>query len=109
TPLSVMVEYEHRRCWIEQYHEEAKGELGWDQYQGRVWERFHRHAQTVMLADSFLVWLEFRQCEQQRRPGFRRAAFPPCRDARRVSLPAVHRAIIEWLRVEVSVNYVAVA
>ena len=40
TPLVKMVEYEHRRCWIEQYHEEAKGELGWDQHQGRVSRKF---------------------------------------------------------------------
>src|SRR3954465_8318164 len=34
-PLEAMVEYAHRRHWVEQYHEEAKGLLGWDQYQGR--------------------------------------------------------------------------
>jgi len=77
TPLAIMVEYQHRRCWVEQYHEEAKGELGWDQHQGRVWESFHRHAVTIMLAYSFLVWLEFQQRAQQRRPGFPRAAFSP--------------------------------
>jgi SRSO17 transposase len=77
TPLVKLVEYEHRRCWIEQYHEEAKGELGWDQHQGRVWESFHRHALTVMLAYSFLVWLEYRQRTQQRRPGLSRPAFSP--------------------------------
>jgi SRSO17 transposase len=31
TPLAVLVEYAHRRHWVEQYHEEAKTELGWDQ------------------------------------------------------------------------------
>jgi len=86
TPLEVMVEYEHRRCWVEQYHEEAEGELGWDQHQGRVRESFHRHAATVMLAYSFLVWLEFRQRAQQRRPGFPRAAFSP--SPRRAAGPA---------------------
>jgi hypothetical protein len=35
TPRARMVEYAHRRHWVEQYHEEAKTELGWDQYQGR--------------------------------------------------------------------------
>jgi hypothetical protein len=30
TPLAVLVEYAHRRHWVEQYHEEAKTELGWD-------------------------------------------------------------------------------
>jgi SRSO17 transposase len=60
TPLAMMVEYAHRRHWVEQYHEEAKTELGWDQYQGRRWDGFHRHALTVMLSYSFLVWLEAR-------------------------------------------------
>jgi SRSO17 transposase len=49
-PLESMVEYAHRRHWVEQYHEEAKGLLGWDQYQGRQWHGFHRHAVSVMLA-----------------------------------------------------------
>jgi SRSO17 transposase len=77
TPLSVMVEYAHRRHWVEQYHEEAKTELGWDQYQGRRWDGFHRQAVTVMLSFSFLVWLEWH--ERQRRPGSGRprAAFSP--------------------------------
>jgi SRSO17 transposase len=53
--LATMVEYAHRRHWVERYHEEAKGLLGWDQYQGRLWPGFHRHAVSVMLAYSFLV------------------------------------------------------
>jgi SRSO17 transposase len=77
TPLQVMVEYTHRRYWVEQYHEEAKGELGWDQYQGRRWDGFHRHAVTVMLSYSFLVWLEGQQRQAQRRPGAPRGAFSP--------------------------------
>jgi DDE superfamily endonuclease len=32
--LGRLVEDAHRRHWVEQYHEEAKGLLGWDQYQG---------------------------------------------------------------------------
>jgi len=77
TPLPVLVEYAHRRHWVEQYHEEAKTELGWDQYQGRRWDGFHRHALTVMLSYSFLVWLEWRErthCPGSGRP---RAAFSP--------------------------------
>lgn len=77
TPLAQLVEYEHRRCWIEQYHEEAKGELGWDQHQGRVWESFHRHAATVMLAYSFLVWLEYQQRVRTASVGRPRPAFSP--------------------------------
>jgi len=77
TPLGVMVEYTHRRFWVEQYHEEGKGELGWDQHQGRRWDSFHRHAVSVMLGYSFLVWLEWRQRQAQRRPGVPRGAFSP--------------------------------
>jgi len=54
-PLEELAGMAHRRQAIEQFHEEAKGELGWDQYQGRLWPGFHRHAVTVMLASSLLV------------------------------------------------------
>ena len=77
TPLEKLVEYAHRRHAIEQFHEEAKGELGWDQYQGRLWRGFHRHAITVMLAYSFLVWLELCQRSAQRGPGRPRDPFSP--------------------------------
>lgn len=77
TPLAVLVEYAQRRHWVEQYQEEAKTELGWDQYQGRRWDGFHRHALTVMLSYSFLVWLEWREREQHQGRGRPRAAFSP--------------------------------
>jgi len=49
-PLEVLAGYAHRRHAIEPFHEEATGEWGWDQYQGRLWPGFHRHAVTVLLA-----------------------------------------------------------
>jgi SRSO17 transposase len=70
----------HRRHAIEQFHEEAKGELGWDQYQGRLWPGFHRHAVTVMLAYSFLVWLERRERRRHQREGRRRNSISPSAD-----------------------------
>ena len=76
-PLGKLVGYAHRRHWVEQFYEEAKGLLGWDQYQGRLWSGFHRHAVTVMLAYSFLVWQEFRLRWTRPRPGRRRPAFSP--------------------------------
>jgi SRSO17 transposase len=76
-PLAVLVEYAHRRHWGEHYQEEAKTELGWDQYQGRRWDGFHRHAITVMLSYSFLVWLEGWEREQREVSGRPRAAFSP--------------------------------
>ena len=77
TPLTVMVEYTHRRYWVEQFHEEAKSLLGWDQYQGRLWHGFHRHAALVMLTYSFLVWLELREREHVQRRGRPRGVFSP--------------------------------
>jgi SRSO17 transposase len=77
TPVEELVAYAHRRHAIEQFHEEAKGELGWDHYQGRLWPGFHRHAVTVMLAYSFLVWLERRQRQTRRRRGRPRDLFSP--------------------------------
>jgi SRSO17 transposase len=99
-PLERLVEYAHRRHWVEQYHEEAKGLLGWDQYQGRLWPGFHRHAVTVMLAYSFLVWQEWRQRQERARSGRPRRPFSPRPDRRRLSLPEVHRQICDWLRLE---------
>jgi SRSO17 transposase len=75
--LERLVEYAHRRHWVEQYHEEAKGLLGWDQYQGRLWPGFHRHAVTVLLAYSFLVWQEWQRRPERARPGRPRRAFSP--------------------------------
>jgi SRSO17 transposase len=75
--LEEMVDYAHRRHAIEQFHEEAKGELGWDQDQGRLWPGFHRHAVTVMLALSFLLWLELRQRHSHPHRGRPRDPFSP--------------------------------
>lgn len=61
---------------------------------------FQRHAVTVMLSHSFLVWLEWQQRQARSLRGPPRGAFPPRQDRRRVSLPEMHRYIIEWLRFE---------
>jgi SRSO17 transposase len=73
--LPTLVGYAHRRHWVEQYHEESKGLLGWDQYQGRLWTGFHRNSVLVMLAYSFLVWQEWQERPQARRRGRPRRPF----------------------------------
>lgn len=80
TSLDALAGLAHRRHAIEQFHEEAKGELGWDQYQGRLWPGFHRHTVTVMLAYSFLVWLERQQRRRAKHQGRRGDPFPPSAD-----------------------------
>jgi SRSO17 transposase len=76
-PLGRLVEYAHRRHWVEKYHEEAKGLLGWDQYQGRLWQGFHRNSVLVMLAYSFLVRQEWAGRQQVSRRGRKRRPFSP--------------------------------
>jgi SRSO17 transposase len=54
TPVPRLVELAHARWAIEQFYEDAKGECGLDDYQGRRWDGLHRHLALVMLAYSFL-------------------------------------------------------
>lgn len=49
------MELAHSRWPIEQFYEDAKGECGLDDYQGRRWDGLHRHLALVMLAYSFLA------------------------------------------------------
>lgn len=56
TPLRHLVLLAHSRWVVEQFYEDAKGECGLDEYQGRRWDGLHRHLALVMLAYSFLVW-----------------------------------------------------
>jgi SRSO17 transposase len=76
-PLAKLVEYAHRRYGVEQFHEEAKGLLGWDQYQGRLWPGFHRNSVLVLLAYSFLVQQEWAQRQRVSRRGRKRRPFSP--------------------------------
>ncbi len=55
TPLQRLVERAHARWTIEQFYEDAKGECGLDEYQGRRWDGLHRHVALVMRAYSFLI------------------------------------------------------
>jgi SRSO17 transposase len=77
TPLAEMVEYAHRRYGVEQFHQESKTLLGWDQYQGRLWPGFHRNSVLVMLAYSFLVLQEWQQRQKVTLRGRPRRAFSP--------------------------------
>jgi len=55
TALERLVTIAHARWTIEQFYEDAKGECGLDDYQGRRWEGLHRHLALVMLTYSFLM------------------------------------------------------
>jgi SRSO17 transposase len=53
--LDDLVGLAHVRWVIERYYQDAKGELGLDDYEGRLWHGFHRHVALVMLAHSYLT------------------------------------------------------
>jgi SRSO17 transposase len=55
TSLHRLVELAHSRWPIEQFYEDAKGECGLDDYQGRRWDGLRRHLALVMLAYSFMA------------------------------------------------------
>jgi SRSO17 transposase len=54
-PLERLVTVAHARWIVEQFYEDAKGECGLDDYQGRRWDGLHRHLALVMLTYSFLM------------------------------------------------------
>jgi SRSO17 transposase len=55
TPLARLVTLAHARWAVEQAYEDAKGECGLDDYQGRRWDGLHRHLALTWLAYTFLV------------------------------------------------------
>ncbi|MGQ9555502.1 MAG: hypothetical protein ACUVWR_15475 [Anaerolineae bacterium] len=53
--LRRLVSLAHSRWPIEQFYEDANGECGLDDFQGRRWDGLHRHLALVMLTYSFLM------------------------------------------------------
>jgi SRSO17 transposase len=54
-PLERLASLAKSRWAIEQFYEDAKGECGLGDYQGRRWDGFHRHLALSMMAYSFLM------------------------------------------------------
>jgi len=63
-PLMEFVRMSGMRWPIETIFEEAKGEVGFDQYEMRSWRGWHHHMLLVSLAHHFLVRLRIRFQEQ---------------------------------------------
>jgi SRSO17 transposase len=60
TPLATLVRVAGCRWTIETDIEEAKGEVGLDQYEVRTWPSWYRHMSLVLLAYSFLAVMKAR-------------------------------------------------
>lgn len=53
---------------LERFYQDAKGELGMDDYEARLWTGLHRHLALVMLAHSFLTLLQSYGSQVRERP-----------------------------------------
>jgi SRSO17 transposase len=73
--LERLAELAHGRWNIEQFYEDAKGECGLGDYQGRRWDGLHRHLALSILAYSFLMVRSSIITEEDR--GGDLGAFPP--------------------------------
>ena len=94
--LEDLVEPVHVRWMIERCYPDAKGELGLDDYEGRLWPGFHRQVALVMLAHSFLTLRQvYGPAVLTPSPGAPARGFPPQRAPKpgRVTPPGARRVV----------------
>lgn len=69
TPLTTLVQAAGSRWTIEEGYEQAKGEVGLDQYEVRRWRAWYRFMTLALLAHAFLVVLRAQQQDQEQKRG----------------------------------------
>ena len=78
SPLDELMGLLHVRWVIERFYQDAKGELGLDDYEGRLWQGLHRHLALVMLAHCFLTLQQsYGAAAVDRNPAPPARGFPP--------------------------------
>jgi len=68
TPMETLVRVAGHRWTIESCFEEAKGEVGLDEYEVRSWTGWHRHVTLSCLAHAFLVVVRSQVPDEQPSP-----------------------------------------
>lgn len=74
TDVVTLISLARLRWRIERDHEESKGVLGFDHYEGRTWPGLHHHLALVIVAEQFLA---FERLREARTTSAARAAFFP--------------------------------
>jgi SRSO17 transposase len=74
TTLSQLVGVTGSRWKIEEGYEQAKGEVGLDQYEVRAWRAWYRYVTLSLVAYAALVVLQRQACEQEKKAQERTSA-----------------------------------
>ena len=74
TTLEELVRVAGTRWAIEECFEEAKGQVGLDQYEVRKWDGWYRHITLAMLAHAYLAVIKYQALKQE--PSAERGAIP---------------------------------
>ena len=97
TDIVTLVSLGRLRWRIERDHEESKGILGFDHYEGRSWAGLHHHLALAIVAEQFLASERLREARGQqareqeaREPPAANAAFPPSPTPRAPASTAQH-------------------
>jgi SRSO17 transposase len=69
TSLAQLAQVEATRWSIEECFERAKGEMGFDHYEVRRWEGWHRHITLCLLAHAFLELTRTRANDEKEEKG----------------------------------------
>ena len=86
TDIVTLVSLARLRWRIERDHEESKGLLGLDHYEGRTWPGLHHHLALVIIAEQFLALERLRETREAAAAS---AAVSPCAD-RTPAAPTQH-------------------
>jgi SRSO17 transposase len=92
-PLERLAALAKSRWAIEQFYEDAKGECGLGDYQGKRWDGLHRHLALSMVAYSFLILHSSSVIGADSSTSGE--VFSPME--RHTTLPAIHRQVLVWL------------